>query len=86
MIALLLAAILAHSWYSYECCSENDCAPVPMGTLIRASGDGYDVTLPNGLLLHAGKNTLKVSQDGLWHVCIIASNPSVRCLYVPGMA
>jgi len=33
-LMLVNGTATAHSWYPHECCSENDCHPVPCGELV----------------------------------------------------
>lgn len=77
MNKLLVALLLAHSFYSQECCSDRDCAPVEDG-LVTERPDGYHYkhyTFP-----YQDKR-VKLSPDGRYHVC---QNPyNVFCIYVP---
>jgi hypothetical protein len=99
--AILTLAILvlapnmcnAHSFYSAFCCTGEDCAPVPAGTVIaKAAGWHVDlnkvdhplVTAPYQAVIPYGDSALRESPDMNFHVCISPYTRVVRCLYVPG--
>ena len=55
VLALAATPALAHEWYmgqrnerGQNCCSTLDCAPLPAGTRVVYTGDGYDVTIIPG--------------------------------------
>ena len=67
--------ILIHMLYSYECCEDHHCRPVPCNEVIDLGDDGWrwrDRTFP--------KWTLRASPDGNCHVCV--ANIPV-CIYLP---
>lgn len=78
----------AHSWYSYECCSGNDCMPIDAPA--RVKGGWHVKGIYKGLLVDeiVGDDaaTVRQSQDGNFHICVkflSATTGGVRCLYVP---
>lgn len=78
MTSLLVAGLLlAHSFYSQECCSDRDCNPVPT-TAVTEAPDGYHY---KHYVIPYKDQRVKFSPDGQFHVC---ENPYyLRCLYVP---
>lgn len=87
----------AHSFYSIYCCQgDQDCQPIPMRS-VRATPNGYVVTLaPHEHRILAGETAprsylvpytdVKESPDGAYHACILPySKDKIRCLYVPPM-
>jgi hypothetical protein len=74
----LSSKIKAHSWYGAECCSDRDCAPVPVEA-VKETPEGFYV-LPQGDFVERGKE--KPSLDGEYHVCRYPSGRLI-CLYVP---
>jgi hypothetical protein len=79
----------AHSWYPYECCAGNDCAPVKSEFVKEQSG-GFVFTIhPNSHPMAKGwpearqffvpYRDLKASPDGEWHLCIVAD--AVKCAF-----
>jgi hypothetical protein len=87
LVALLLAAArqaAAHSWYPWESCSDNDCAPIPLAeALVERDGgfmliDGHHITY----------DRLRPSPDGKWHLCESKDKPNpadrrIICVYAP---
>lgn len=80
MKTLLAAVILAHSWYPHECCSDQDCRPVPCADLTEHP------QLPH-LLMHGAhhihKNEVRVSPDGQCHVCESITSAKMYCAWQP---
>ena len=62
LIALSILT-LVHSWYPQECCSDNDCHPVPCAELVETD-KGIEW---NGK--EFSKDMIKPSQDSKCHVC-----------------
>jgi hypothetical protein len=62
-MVLATAVLLAHSWYSPECCGEKDCRPVPCEQLVFHDGFvWYDTDrLP--------PERVQDSPDGQCHIC-----------------
>lgn len=89
LLALLATPAQSHDWYDPWCCNTRDCRPVEAGEVTVEPGQGYRVRVqhPNGAvtdeLVPFSSRTIRPSQDGGVHVCIVHSNPVVRCLYVP---
>ncbi len=78
------SAAEAHSWYPWECCSENDCAPIPLAEAPREEGGGF--TLVDGRRI--SYRELKPSPDGNWHLCeqkwpANARERKILCIYGP---
>lgn len=85
---LILFAITSpgwsHSWYSWQCCSDNDCAEV-----IDQQEDGHGgiiVTSKHGTVLIPPDFERKPSQDEKFHVCMRQGTYRIVpiCYYVPG--
>jgi hypothetical protein len=87
---LLLAATAAptgsqaHSWYPWECCSENDCAPIVLNETPREEKGGF--TLIDGR--HISYKEVRPSPDGKWHLCETKAERHPRdrrilCVYAP---
>ena len=66
----------AHSWYSKQCCEDQDCHPVPCGE-ITPTPDGW--TWHN---ITFEKFKLRESQDAGCHVCTSIQKYG-RCIYLP---
>lgn len=71
-----------HSWYPSECCSGQDCAPVPEAEISeRGAWFRYkDVEFP--------KQSTKQSPDDQYHVCYVkppgmGGQPFIRCMWRP---
>jgi hypothetical protein len=76
-ISLLGAIILAHLFYGKECCSDNDCHPVPCSEV---------TTTDTGWMWQDRRFTrdmLKLSEDGGCHVCV---SFIPLCIYLPAGA
>jgi len=95
MFLLLVSAgsVNGHEWYNPACCSERDCAPVPLET-VRVTAEGWLVTVPAGVHPHAeedimelipfGDDRVMMSQDANYHVCALLKG-TILCFYVPAM-
>lgn len=93
VLALSVPA-LAHSWYDSDCCSSNDCAPIP-ATAVQITDQGYQVTLNPGDHPLATKpltaffafddEDMRPSLDGEWHACVIPKSAPTS-YYTPGPA
>lgn len=75
-LLLLSAPAFAHGWYSWECCSGDDCAALPEGSVLERS-DGYLIKA-TGELIPLG--LARQGQDENYHLC---KRVIVRCLYLP---
>lgn len=73
----------AHEFYSYECCSDKDCFPLPEGA-VEATPDGWLIKASNVSVPFDDKR-IKHSPDGRFHGCFLSGNPNqaLLCLYVP---
>jgi hypothetical protein len=63
---LVNGAATAHSWYPHECCSENDCYPVPCAELVLTP-EG-DVRWKG--VLYFRRRMVRLSLDEQCHVCV----------------
>jgi hypothetical protein len=63
---LYVAGAFAHSWYDWQCCSDQDCYPVPVQDVIETD-KGWK-HLPTGT--EFTKEQVKPSKDHRFHVCI----------------
>lgn len=93
MLVLFLLAILvvqatrvafAHEWYPWECCSDNDCAPLALEQIPREENGGF--TLTDGR--HVAYKDVRPSPDGKFHLCEQKWEPNPRdrkilCFYAP---
>ena len=61
---IIATAAFGHSWYPWECCSDNDCAPLPRETVSEVQG-GWK--LPDGRFV--AYKQAKMSPDGDFHLC-----------------
>lgn len=62
---LLVSSATAHEWYPWECCSDNDCAPIPLAETPREGHGGF--TLLDGRFVPY--RDLRNSPDAQWHLC-----------------
>src|SRR6056297_2481035 len=78
-LCLIVAASIAaaHSWYDPECCSDQDCAPIPASAVERLDDGTYRVTLwpgqhpmVEGRGFIAKARTVRTSRDGEFHACV----------------
>ena len=79
-----LTTARAHEWYPWECCSDQDCAPIPLAETPREGRGGY--TLIDGRFIPYKE--IRNSPDGQWHLCEQKwpSNPAERkilCTWAP---
>ena len=81
---LMVRAADAHSWYPRECCSENDCRPVPCSELTRTNLG----LMWRGVVIFNEMQT-RDSLDQLCHVCVksyIGLIPYLPiCVFIPGL-
>lgn len=54
----------AHSWYPYDCCSERDCFPLPVGKVKSVQG-GWQMEDGAFIAWHEARP----SPDGRFHIC-----------------
>lgn len=74
----------AHSWYPWECCSENDCSPLAITETPFEKDGGFYLT--DGR--HISYKEVRPSPDGRWHLCEQKWPAAVRdrkilCVYAP---
>jgi hypothetical protein len=79
---LITSAAGAHSWYPKECCSDNDCRPVPCAELIK----GKQGLNWRGRVIF-GEMQIHASLDDLCHVCVTPYVGYVSyapiCVFIP---
>jgi hypothetical protein len=80
------APAIAHSWYPYECCSDNDCGPIAMNQTPKEEGGGF--TLQDGSHRHIAYKDVRMSPDGQWHLCeskwqANLADRKIYCIYGP---
>lgn len=72
-----------HDWYAPECCSGQDCAPLPEGASVDSVRGGDAVRLtPGSAPVFFPHAKVRPSQDGDYHACV-SSTGTPFCLYVP---
>jgi hypothetical protein len=64
MLLLLSSAAYSHSWYPKDCCSGDDCQPVPCDELVETR---YGILWRGVVLFNDAQ--VKASQDQFCHVC-----------------
>jgi hypothetical protein len=81
----LSTAAYGHSWYGWECCSGQDCKPIPVGD-VKATPAGWQVLI-TGEVIAYGSKQIKDSKDENFHRCARSADFSAKgvtlCLYVP---
>lgn len=86
MLELAVGAfMLVHSWYDHDCCSDQDCKPVPATDVVEIEG-GWKY-LPTGAIFRdtPEKKRIRPSQDRNFHVCIGRSEWDKNfpyCIYI----
>ena len=82
--------LLAHNWYPADCCSGDDCHPIPCSIVHPARGGyvihGADIGLPPE---YGGENevefsgpNVRPSLDENCHLCLVFRH-GTRCLFLP---
>lgn len=67
-LVLFPAPAHPHGWYPWECCSNEDCAPVEKVEMVS---QGRRVTTRHGtVLVPVDYRPVKVSQDAQFHACM----------------
>jgi hypothetical protein len=86
VLVLLASGTAAHShgWYPWECCSDNDCAPISLNETPKERDGGF--YLIDGR--HISYREVKPSPDGQWHLCeqkwpAKVSDRKILCVYAP---
>jgi len=89
MIAAWTMPVHAHSWYEWECCSDQDCSPMASDEFYLDDGDVVIVETGERISL----SETHPSQDGDWHRCIYLNGSRQgqtrkhtrggMCIYVP---
>jgi hypothetical protein len=82
--------VSAHNFYSYECCSDKDCGPIPFER-VRVTPDGYVITFPTGrveVIPYGDKrirDTPPADPAQQYHLCTVAGRMDgmILCFYVP---
>ena len=67
---LMTAFLLVHSWYDYDCCSDEDCRPVPATDVVEIEGGWKHI--PSGAIFKdtPEKKRIRPSHDRHFHVCL----------------
>lgn len=74
----------SHDWYPVECCSANDCAPLPDGE-VKLTPQGWPWTNGDGSRLFPFDHAdTRPSPDGQFHGCQLPYTKKKRCLFVVG--
>jgi len=74
-----VAPAYSHGWYDYDCCSDNDCAPIIKETALP---DGsLEVTTKHGTAIFPPNFPVRSSKDEHSHACFIPSTKKPLCLY-----
>ena len=63
----VVGGAFAHSWYPWECCSDQDCAPIKLNETPKEGNGGF--TLMDGSGRFVAYKDIKPSPDGQWHLC-----------------
>jgi len=77
VIVGLIGPALAHSWYDWDCCHDQDCRPIAMEEVEE---------IDHGQWRHIASNTViekvnvRPSRDGQFHLCTPHGVP--KCLYI----
>jgi hypothetical protein len=72
-------AALSHEWYPNECCSGQDCHPVPCNEIHLIANEWVYKSS------HFAKSEARSSPDGTCHVCI-SSWGKPYCLFLGGVS
>lgn len=86
VLYVFAAAALAHSFYGYECCSNQDCRPIPFDA-VKITPQGYQV--PSGDIIPFSSTKIKPTPaedpEQRFHWCTVAGRDTghTLCLYVP---
>ena len=78
LLVLLAPPAAGHSWYPWECCSDQDCAPI--AGVVTELREGY--RLPDGLVVPHGDPRIRSSHDAEFHWCR-RPDGALICLFVP---
>jgi hypothetical protein len=82
----------SHSWYPYECCSDNDCAKIKTSSVREVNG-GFEVIVRPGdhkmtehwtepMVYHFPYNETKGSEDQSYHICL-SHTKTALCFFAP---
>ena len=75
----------AHSWYPYECCDDEDCAPVE--NIEKPDFGRISImTTKHGRIIVPNSFPRRASPDHRMHLCVFQTPMGLipRCLFVPG--
>lgn len=87
-VAVMSGTALAHSWYSYACCTGRDCEAIPAGSVEDLGAQGYRVTYTSPMFgavrVMVPRDKKKDSEDGRDHFCgyRVGDEIKPRCLYL----
>ena len=85
LIFLGTSKVSAHSWYPYECCSDQDCAPATVEILSQ-----HEIKLTNkfgSIIIDPTKTKARPSQDEHYHACLRSNGNgglTLLCWFAPG--
>lgn len=85
MIVLSLYAAslaLAHEWYPADCCSGQDCGPIPDYRVGRTA-DGDYVIDGRWIFERSNRAETRDSMSGNFHACFPQINSRPKCIFVP---
>lgn len=69
LIMIATSPSKSHSWYSYECCNDNDCAPAKLTQIENTSM--YKVqSIKGSVIIDMKKMKCLPSQDNDYHICL----------------
>lgn len=74
-----LSGVFAHSFYPWECCSDQDCYPIPVAE-VRATPGGW-LIVSEGLTIPF--SAARPSPDGRFHICRHGSGKG-KTIVLPG--
>lgn len=82
---LMSSSAFSHGWYGWECCSGQDCKPIPVSD-VHATPAGWKIDI-TGEVIPFNDKKIKDSRDANFHRCARSADFSAKgvtlCLYVP---
>ena len=88
-LALSATTAIAHSWYPWDCCSDNDCAPVQAASYLTQASSSSPVLIVktiHGVVAVPADFPQKESKDGQMHACMRKEpdgSMKLLCLFMP---
>lgn len=83
LVLSIFTPVKSHSFYDYECCSGNDCAPVIKTWREEGKPDGEFMETRFGTAWFPFSTKIKHSPDGKMHACANWTNKKPYCVYRP---